>query len=113
MEIRIEYQAYCRSVVHVEMCFLDTLTMVTLWIGQAEETLLKEVAELPLATNKFRRQESHLLFAVPERKSNILQTVCVGNTGNTIFTPSVGSRPSIIIGQITPGVAICTVILSY
>lgn len=33
-----------RSVVQVEMGLLDTLSMVSLWVGQAEESLLEEWA---------------------------------------------------------------------
>ena len=34
-----------RSVVQVEVGFLDALAMVALWIREAEETLLEEVAK--------------------------------------------------------------------
>ena len=33
-----------RCVVQVKMSFLDTLAMVPLWVGQAEESLLEERA---------------------------------------------------------------------
>jgi hypothetical protein len=36
----------------MEMCLLDTLTMVTLRVGQTEQTLLQEVARLLLVTRK-------------------------------------------------------------
>lgn len=53
-----------------------------------------------------------LLFTIPERKGNVLYTVCIRYTCNSIFTPAESSRSCVVVGEIAPGVAICTVILS-
>lgn len=40
------------------------------------------------------------LFPVPEGKSNVLETMCVTNTGNAIFAPSVGSETCVFVGEV-------------
>lgn len=100
------------------MCFLDTLTMITLRVRQTEQAFLQEVAVLQSDSiagggrpTTFK-QRLDLLFAIPERKGNVLYTMCIRYTCNSIFTPTESSRSCMIVGEVAPGVAICTVILS-
>lgn len=40
------------------------------------------------------------LFPVPESKSNVLEAMCVTNTSNTIFAPSVSSGTCVFVGEV-------------
>jgi hypothetical protein len=104
-----------RGVVDMKMSFLDTLSVVSLRIGQSEQTFLEE-----------------FIFLVPKAKGNILESMCIRDAGDAIFSPSESSRSGVLVWKVyvtmstwvredlqmptglrtTPGVAIRTVILS-
>jgi len=77
------------SVVQVKMRLFNALAMVTLWVAQAKESLLQKVVLL-----------------IPESKSNVLQAVGVADTCYAILAPSVRSRPSMIVREVTPSVTV-------
>lgn len=62
------------SVVEMEMSLLETLTVIALRIAQTEESFFQEI----------------ILF-VPKGKGDVLQAMGIGDTSDTVFTPSVGS----------------------
>jgi hypothetical protein len=53
------------------------------------------------------------LLLVPERKGNVHAAVGVGNTSNAVLSPSESSRASHVVGEMTPGVSIVTVLCQY
>jgi len=73
------------------MAFLDTLTVVSLRVGETKETLLQEVTTPMSADLQDMVSLKSLLFLVPESESNVLESVSVRDTGDTILTPAVGS----------------------
>ena len=79
----------------MEVCFFDTLAMIALGITQAEESFLQEIVLL-----------------VPERKSHVLQTMSVTDTCDAILAPSVCSRPRLVMGEVTPCIAVLRVVLT-
>jgi len=42
----------------------------------------------------------HVLFLVPEGKGNVLQTVRVANTCDTVFAPAVGARAGHVVREV-------------
>jgi hypothetical protein len=44
--------------------------------------------------------EQDELFFVPEAECDILETMCIGNTSDAIFTPSEGSRSGMFVREI-------------
>lgn len=84
-----------RGVVDVEMSFLDTLSMVSLRVAQAEQPLFKE-----------------LVLLVPESKGDMLVTVSVTNTSYAVLSPSEGSRAGLVVGKVTPSITVVRVVLS-
>jgi hypothetical protein len=101
----------------MEMCLLDTLAMVTLRVGQTEQTFLQEVTILQsvfyAGTGPTTlRGALDLLFSIPERKSDVLQTMGVRYSGNAVLAPAERPRSCVIMGEVAPGIAIFTVILS-
>lgn len=90
-----------RSVVQVKMGLFDTLAMVSLWVGQAEESLLEEgtMSRQQLDLTAYW-QGADALLLVPKGKSNILEAVGVADSGDAIFAPSVGPGTCVIVGEI-------------
>jgi len=84
-----------RGIVNVEMCFLQTLAMISLWVAQAEQSLLQKG-----------------ILLVPEGKSDVLQAMAITDTSNAVFTPSERSGSSLIVGEVTPSITIVGVIFS-
>lgn len=76
----------------MEMCLLDALAMVSLRVGEAEESLLEEGTALWSAFRVHRhgpgRCCKHALFPVPKGKGNILEAMSITDASYTIFTPS-------------------------
>lgn len=48
----------------------------------------------------FSSQGLDLLFLVPKGKCNVLVAVSIADTGNTVFTPAVGARAGVIVGEV-------------
>lgn len=98
-------QTYGWRVVKVEMAFLDTLTVDTLGVGKTEETLLEKVTRTVSVCTHIRWLVDPLLFLVPEGKGDILQTVGIGDTGDTIFTPTVSTLAGHVMGEVCQDVS--------
>ena len=81
--------------------FLDTLAMVALGVGQTEEALLQERAMSHVSgACQTWRGGGNALFLVPERESNVLKAMSIGNSGNTTLAPAKGSRPGGVMAEI-------------
>ena len=101
----------------MEMCLLDTLTMITLRVRQTEQAFLQEVTVLQLDSTRGAgptavKLSLDLLFAIPKCKGNVLYAVRIRYTGNSIFAPAESSRSCVIVGEVAPGITIWAVILS-
>lgn len=75
--------AYRRGVIEMEMAFLDTLSMIALWIGETKESFFQEV-----------------ILLVPEAEGDVDEPVRVGDSGNSILTPAECSRSSVFMGKV-------------
>jgi len=84
-----------RGVVNVEMCFLDTLAMVSLWVAQTEQSLLQK-----------------RILLVPEGKSDMLQAMAITDTSDTVLTPSERSGSSLVVREVAPSITVVRVIFS-
>lgn len=84
-----------RCVIQVEVCLLDTLTMISLGIAQTKQSFLQE-----------------LILLVPEGKGNVLQAMAVRNTGNTVLAPSVCSGSCLVMREVTPSVSVVRVVFA-
>lgn len=86
------------------MGLLDTLAMVSLGIRQTEQTLLQEVAKIEGEPSLLQTWTGpHILFAIPKSKSDVLQAVGIGHTGDTVLTPAVSSGPRMVVGKVYSG----------
>lgn len=90
-----------RCIVEVKVCLLYTLAVVALRVGQAEQALFEEwtSSSQQMSLNGHGRR-LHVLFLIPERKSDVLQAVGVANPGNTVFAPSVRARSGVVVGKV-------------
>lgn len=86
----------------MKMSLLDTLTVVSLRVGQAKQALLEKGTKDGSADSpkQRRREQLGILLLVPESKSNVLEAMCIANTGNAIFTPSVCAGPSVVVRKV-------------
>ena len=76
--------------------FLDVFAMVPLRSGQAEESLFQDG-----------------VCSVPEGGSKAEALLPVADSENTVLPPSVGTAPSLLVGEIIPGVTIGAVVLAH
>jgi hypothetical protein len=53
-----------------------------------------------------------VLFAVPEGEGDVLQTVRVGNTGDTVLAPAEGARAGHVVGEVCFGQSRSDVVLA-
>ncbi len=67
--------------------------MVAFTVGQAEEALLENG-----------------VLAVPEGKRKAKTLVFIGQAGNAVFAPAIGSRSGMVVSKIVPGIAAFAVI---
>ena len=67
--------------------------MVAFTVGQTEEALLENG-----------------ILAVPEGKRKAQSLFFVGQTGNAVFAPAIGSRSGMVVSKIVPGIAAFAVI---
>src|SRR5467141_3843202 len=52
------------------------------------------------------------VLAVPQCESKAQPLVIVTETGETIFTPMIGTRPCLIVGKIIPRIAVLAVVFA-
>src|SRR6185436_4165966 len=80
----------------MEIVLLDILAMVAFLSRQAEQSLLK--AGVP---------------PVPQCQCETKVLMTVANSRQTVFIPTVGPRPGMIVWEITPRAAVCAVVLAH
>jgi len=74
-----------RGGVQIEVVFLHILTVVALISSEAEQALLE-----------------NRVFAVPQSESETDQLVAIGNARDAVLAPAIGTRTSLIMGEIVP-----------
>ena len=81
------------------MRLFNRLAVVSLRVRKAEESLLEKITTL-ISTVQTLFHLGNILLFVPESKGNVLKTVGVGNTGDTVFTPPVRAGARHVMGKI-------------
>ena len=74
----------------MKVALFDGLSMISLRVGQAEKPFFQKIA-IKCQRKKKDGYTLCLLFLVPEGKSDVLQAVSIGYTGDAILTPSEGA----------------------
>lgn len=94
----------CRwSIVEMEMGLLDAFTMISLGIGEPEQSFFEKVAAFRSAAGPSDLSivlEGVLLFLIPKRKSHILKTMCVRYSGDSILAPTECSGSRMIVREV-------------
>ena len=85
-----------RRRVEIEVVLLDVLAVVALAVGQTKQPFLEDG-----------------VLAVPERDGETEDLLVVGDAGEAVFSPSIGSRARLIVGEVIPRVARIAVILAH
>src|SRR5262249_10192137 len=83
-----------RRAVEVEVVFLHVLAVVALAIGQPEEPFLQD-----------------RITAVPEREREAEPLLAVGDSGQPVLTPAVGTGTSLVMREVGPRVPVLAVVL--
>ena len=77
-----------RRAVEVEVVLLDILAVIAFAVGQSEQPFLE-----------------NRVLAVPQGQGEAEPLLVVGDAGQTVFTPAIGSRAGLIVGEVIPGIA--------
>ena len=85
-----------RDRVQVPPVFLDVLAMIALRAGQSEGTLLQ-----------------YRILPVPQRQRQAQPLVDVGEPGQPVLAPPVGTGPRVVVRQVVPRVAVSAVVLPH
>ncbi len=85
-----------RGGVEIEVVLLHILPMVALAVGQSEKPLLENG-----------------VFAIPQGEGEAQALFVIGDAGNTILTPAIGTGTGMIVGEEIPGITAFTVVLTY
>ena len=84
-----------RRVVQVEVAFLYVLTVIAFRSAESEEPLFKK-----------------RIAAVPHGHSETDELMPVAEASDAILIPAIRTRPRLIVGEITPGIALGAVVLA-
>ena len=84
-----------RRAIQIEVVLLDVLAVITLAVGQAEEALLED-----------------RVLAVPQSQGEAKSLLLIGDAGQAVFPPAVGTRARLVMGEVVPGVAAFAVVLA-
>src|SRR5678815_61042 len=79
----------------VEVVLLDVLAVVSLRVRQAEHTLFQD-----------------RVLSIPERQREADPHLVVADAEDPVLSPAIGPRACLIVGEVVPGVAIRTIVLS-
>jgi hypothetical protein len=82
--------------VEVEVIFLDVFPMIALIASEAKEPFFQD-----------------WITAIPECQGKTEPLVVIADPGEAILTPTVGSRPSMIMGKKIPGSTSRAVVFPY
>src|SRR4051794_22646196 len=81
--------------VGVPPVLFGVLAVISLRTGQAEHPLLDDRVD-----------------AVPERQCKAQVVADIGDAGHAVLVPPIGAGPGVVVGEVSPGVAILAVVLS-
>ena len=84
-----------RRRVEVEVVLLDVLAVVPLAVRQAEQPLLEN--GIP---------------AVPQGEREAQELAVIGDPGQPVLAPAIGTRPRLVVAEVVPGVARVAVVLA-
>ena len=79
----------------MEVRLLDAFAMIALGIGQAKQSLLQK-----------------RVLPVPDGEGNVLQPMGVCHSCDPVFTPTVRSRPRVVVRKMAPRITIVRVVFS-
>lgn len=86
----------------MEVGFFNTLAVIALRVGQAIKSLLEIGTSICQSLKLWNRVDRGLygLLPIPECESNVLKAMCITDTGNAIFAPSVGAGAGVFVGEV-------------
>ncbi len=79
----------------MKVVLLHVLAVIALRIGEAGEALLQD-----------------RVSTVPQRHGQAEPLAVVAHAGDTVFAPAIGPRPSLVMGEVAPGVTALAVVLA-
>ena len=85
-----------RRAIEVEVILLDVLAVIAFAVGEAEQALLE-----------------NRVLAVPQREGKTQALLVIGDTGDAVLAPAIGTRAGVIVGEEIPGVAALAVVLAH
>ena len=85
-----------RRAVQIEVVLLHVLAVVTFGIGESEEPLLDDG-----------------VGSIPQRQGEAQQLLIVAESAQAILPPAVGARTRLVVGEVTPCVAVCAVVFAH
>ena len=85
-----------RRTIQIEVVLLDILAVVALDVGQAKEPLLED-----------------RVLAIPQRERPAEALLLVGDAGDAVLAPLVGTGARLVVGEVAPRVAVVAVILAH
>src|SRR4029453_1406204 len=84
-----------RGAVQVEVVFLHVLPVIPLAVREPEQALFQD-----------------RVLAVPQREGKTEGLLVVGDPRQAVFTPPIGPGPSLIVGEVVPGIPVVAVVLA-
>src|SRR5215510_2785584 len=93
--VKILHVGVGRSAVKVEVVFFDVFAVIAFGIGKSKETLLED-----------------RIFPVPQCQGKTENLMVVRDAGKAIFSPAIGARAGLVMGEISPGVSTLAVIFA-
>jgi hypothetical protein len=90
LQVRVRQRA-----VKVVVVFLDVLAVIPLAVAKPEEALLENRGG-----------------AIPERQAKTELLLRVRNAGQAVLAPAIGTRTSLVVADIVPGVAVWAEVLA-
>src|SRR5262249_23161175 len=81
--------------VEVEVVFLDVLAVIAFAVGQPEQAFLEDG-----------------VLAVPQGQRKAEPLMLVGDAGQAVLAPAIGTRACLVVTEVIPGVAAIAVVLA-
>src|SRR5215813_14868738 len=93
--VEILHVGVSRSAVKIEVIFFDVLAVIAFGIGKSKESLLED-----------------RILPVPQCQGKTENLMIVRDAGKAVFSPAIGARAGLVMGEISPGVSTLAVIFT-
>src|SRR6516165_3026763 len=94
--VEIAQPAMAGGGVEVEIIFLDVLAAIALVAGQPKGALLED-----------------RITAIPQCQCKAQTLLLVAQSAQPVLAPAIGSRAGLVMAEMSPGVAVCAVVLAH